>query len=152
MRSAIARLGAQRMGRFAAHAQQPVRSFSVLSGEGAMWAEDQYTKWLKDPKSVHPSWDLYFQGGCGEKDYPRGGMPGASSSGGVISAPAPAGSSACDGEFARGATVSADLVRTLPLIRSFQVFLAFATPSVSVSCCIVFRYCLLARVCSFSIG
>ena len=32
-----------------------------LGGENAVYAEQMYSKWTEDAKSVHPSWDAYFR-------------------------------------------------------------------------------------------
>lgn len=36
-------------------------SDSFLSGNNASYAEQMYSKWIEDPKSVHTSWDAYFR-------------------------------------------------------------------------------------------
>ena len=36
-------------------------SDSFMSGSNASYAEQMYSKWIEDPKSVHSSWDAYFR-------------------------------------------------------------------------------------------
>lgn len=55
-----------------ANRQQPVRSYAVAqapspndafaNGSNAYYADEMYRLWKEDPKSVHPSWDVYFSG------------------------------------------------------------------------------------------
>ena len=37
-------------------------SDSYLSGTAGTYLEEMYESWVKDPKSVHASWDAYFRG------------------------------------------------------------------------------------------
>jgi hypothetical protein len=35
---------------------------SYLSGSSSSYMDEMYEAWMRDPKSVHPSWDAYFKG------------------------------------------------------------------------------------------
>lgn len=41
--------------------QDPNRTTGFLSGSSAVYIEELYQSWLKNPDSVHKSWDIYFR-------------------------------------------------------------------------------------------
>jgi 2-oxoglutarate dehydrogenase E1 component len=82
---------------------------SFLSGSNAIYAEEMYRAWLKDPESVHASWAAYFKG------LAAGGHPGG------IFSPAPApGSPPFTPETLSTAAPSL-MTRVTHLVRAYQV-------------------------------
>ncbi|KAL1490413.1 hypothetical protein ABEB36_013114 [Hypothenemus hampei] len=47
----------------------PVSSDPSFDGTSANYLEDMYNSWLKDPKSVHTSWDAYFRHSSSGRGY-----------------------------------------------------------------------------------
>ncbi|KAF5288848.1 hypothetical protein FQA39_LY03727 [Lamprigera yunnana] len=58
----------------------PVEAEPFLNGSSGAYVEDMYNAWLKDPSSVHASWDSFFrnsaQGGRGYQAPPSLSLPG----------------------------------------------------------------------------
>ena len=48
--------------RLASLAKGPSPSDSFANGTNAYYADEMYRLWKRDPKSVHPSWNVYFSG------------------------------------------------------------------------------------------
>ncbi|CAG9859940.1 unnamed protein product [Phyllotreta striolata] len=117
---------------------------SFLSGNSAQYVELMYKQWLKDPNSVHPSWDAYFRlsekGGAGytspptlgrtKQDMPlsKAGNPGPQTNPAKPPAAAPAPSTAAAAapatQASAGAATNTDIEKHLAvfsLIRGFQV-------------------------------
>jgi 2-oxoglutarate dehydrogenase E1 component len=43
-------------------AQSPSANDIFANGTNAYYADEMYRLWKQDPKSVHPSWNVYFSG------------------------------------------------------------------------------------------
>jgi 2-oxoglutarate dehydrogenase E1 component len=43
-------------------AQGPSGNDPFANGTNAYYADEMYRLWKEDPKSVHPSWNIYFSG------------------------------------------------------------------------------------------
>lgn len=43
-------------------AQSPSSNDLFANGTNTYYADEMYRLWKQDPKSVHPSWDVYFSG------------------------------------------------------------------------------------------
>lgn len=62
LRSApVATLTSVRRAYSTASGDQPAAKDAFLQGNSASYVEEMYTAWLKDPKSVHLSWQIYFR-------------------------------------------------------------------------------------------
>lgn len=80
---------------------------SFLSGSNAVYAEEMHRAWLKDPSSVHASWQAYFKG------VAAGGHPGA------VFTPAPAPGSPLPSSTP--SSTSNLQTRVMQVLRAYQV-------------------------------
>lgn len=90
------------------------REDSFMSGSNNIYAEQMYAAWLRDPSSVHASWNAYF----------TNLSKGVGSEAAFSAAPAPgsaAPSLAAAAQVPAAGTVSSDVLALSYLIRAYQV-------------------------------